>query len=162
MPSPSVFLRIGKSARYFGVDAQRSFHYRAKLWRMNEHEHSAQKRDHAHEPEGNQSPRPAEKEQELGPALSRMRKLCAELLQKHSRSDVEAMLEAALLPPPEASQVEGRDPERYAAEYRLAEEALRLERQEFLGVEDVFKGLLMFVESPEERVRKNLSVGVKD
>lgn len=129
---------------------------------MNELDYSAQKSDPAHQPVGNQSPGPSEKERELGPALIRMRQLCAELLQEHSRADVEAMLEAALSLPLEASQREGGDPERYAAEYRRAEEALRLERQEFLGVEDVVKGLLMFVESPEERVRKNLSVGVED
>ncbi len=72
------------------------------------------------------------------------------------------MLERALLPPPKVSPVDGVGPERYAAEYRKAEEALRRERQEVLGVTDVVKALLMLVESPEERVRKNLSLGVKD
>ena len=113
-------------------------------------------------PESNPSPEMDEVEQELRASLSRMRQLCAELLQQHTRAEVETMLETALLPPLNVSPLNGVDPERYAAEYRKAEEALWRERQEFLGVGDVVKALLMLVESPEERVRKNLSVGVED
>jgi hypothetical protein len=113
-------------------------------------------------PEGNPSPEMDAVEQELRVSLTRMRRLCAELLRQHTRAEVEGMLEMALLPPPKVSPVDGVGPERYEAEYRKAEEALRRERQEVLGVSDVVKALLMLVESPEERVRKNLSVGVED
>jgi hypothetical protein len=113
-------------------------------------------------PVGNPSPEMNEVEQELRASLTRMRLLCAELLRQHTRAEVESMLEMALLPPPKVSPVDGVGPERYAAEYRKAEEALRRERQEVLGVRDVVRALLMLVESPEERVRKNLPVGVED
>ena len=49
--------------------------------------------------------------------------------------------------------MDGVGPERYAAEYRKAEEALRRERQEVLDVTDVVQASLVLVKSPENRVR---------
>ena len=85
-------------------------------------------------PEGNPSPEMDAVKQELRAFLTRMRRLCAELLRQHTRAEVEGMLEVALLPPPKVSPVDGLGPERYAAGYRKAEEALRRERQEGAGV----------------------------
>lgn len=49
------------------------------------------------------------------------------------------------------------DAEKYAEEYDRAEQELRRESEQFLGFSDVVKGLLLWVETPEERVRRNLS-----
>jgi hypothetical protein len=97
-----------------------------------------------------------EVERELADAVTRLRDLGAVLLHEYSREEVSRMLDSALARVPESSPLEGVDSKRYAREYQRAVEELRRERQEFLGVEDVVRGLLMFVESPAERVRKNL------
>ena len=97
-----------------------------------------------------------EVERELAAAVERLRDLGAVLLHDYSREEVARMLDSALARLPESSPLDGVDSKRYAREYQRAVEELRRERQEFLGVEDVVRGLLMFVESPAERVRKNL------
>ena len=45
-------------------------------------------------------------------------------------------------------------------EYHQAATELEQERYKFLGFVDVIKGLLIWVETAEERARKNLSLGV--
>lgn len=48
-------------------------------------------------------------------------------------------------------------PENYAQEYRKAFLELEREHHKFLGVMDVVKALLMWIETTDERVRKNLA-----
>lgn len=45
-------------------------------------------------------------------------------------------------------------------EYRRATTVLEREHHEFLGFTDVVKALLLWVETTEERVRKDSSIGV--
>lgn len=113
-------------------------------------------------PKSRAIPRLADVEQELGKTLKRVRELSAQLSRKYPRVEVERILGEALQTPPDGSQLEGLDPKLYAAEFSKAAEELRQERHEFLGFTDVVKGLLMVFESPEERVRKNLSLEARD
>lgn len=52
------------------------------------------------------------------------------------------------------------DPENYVHEFRMAAIELEREHHRFLGFMDVVKGLLMWIETTDERVRKNLSLRV--
>jgi hypothetical protein len=54
------------------------------------------------------------------------------------------------------------DAESYEQEYRTAANELKQERHKFLGFMDVIKGALLWVETTEERVRKNRSVRVDE
>ncbi len=103
-----------------------------------------------------------ELERELADAVTRLRDLGAVLLHEYSREEVARILDSALAKPPGSSPLEGVDSERYAREYQRAVEELKQEQQEFLGVEDIVRGLLMFVESPAERIRKNLHLQRRD
>jgi hypothetical protein len=103
-----------------------------------------------------------ELERELADAVKRLRDLGALLLREYSRDEVARILDSALARVPESSPLDGVDSKLYAREYQRAVEELRRERQEFLGIEDVVRGLLMFVESPAERVRRNLHMERQD
>jgi hypothetical protein len=48
----------------------------------------------------------------------------------------------------------------YEQEFRNAAIELEREHHRFLGLMDVIKGLLMWIETTDERVRKNLSLRV--
>ena len=104
----------------------------------------------------------ADVERELADAVMRLRDLCAVLLKDYTREEVSRILDSVLAPALDSSPIVGVDAKRYAREYQRAVEELRRERQEFLGFEDVVRGLIMFVESPEDRVRKNLGMNNGD
>jgi hypothetical protein len=101
-------------------------------------------------------------ERELADSVNRLREICAVLLKDYTREELARMMESVLEPSLDVSPLEGIDSKRYAMEYQKAVEELRRERQEFLGFEDVVRGLMMFVESPEERVRRNLGMDAGD
>ena len=104
----------------------------------------------------------AELERELADTVNRLREICAVLLKDYTREELARIMESVLEPSLDVSPLEGIDSKRYAMEYQKAVEELRRERQEFLGFEDVVRGLMMFVESPEERVRRNLGMEASD
>lgn len=83
-----------------------------------------------------------------------------ELLKEHSKEEVDHLVQDILSKLPNRTQADGIDAENYEQEYRKAATELEQERHKFLGFVDVVKGLLMWVETTEERARKNLSLEV--
>ena len=80
-----------------------------------------------------------------------------ELLKKHSREEVDQMVQEVLARLPDRTRTEGLSAEIYAQEYAAAAQELDQEHHKFLGFVDAVKALLLWVESPEERTEKNLS-----
>ena len=97
---------------------------------------------------------------ELGVVLERIRELLQELLKTHPQSTVEEMLDHQLSKIQQESERLGEGVAQYEAEYRQASHELSQERQKYLGFADVVKGLIQWVETPEERVQRNASVKV--
>jgi len=102
----------------------------------------------------------AELEQELGLNFKRVRQLLVRLLREHPRQEVERILAGMLAAIPQEQLLEKQYRDEYAEEYQQAENQLHSEREQFLGISDILKGLLMWIETPGERVRKNR--GIKD
>ncbi len=80
-----------------------------------------------------------------------------ELLQKHSKAEVDQLVLEILARLPDRARTEGMSAEIYAQEYAAAAQELDKEHHKFLGFVDAVKALLLWVESPEERTDKNLS-----
>lgn len=99
--------------------------------------------------------RQAELEQELGVHLERVRELLVRLLHEHPRQEVERILEGMLAQIPKEPSQEELTGDHHNEEYEQAEKQLHSEREQFLGIADILKGLLMWIETPGERVRKN-------
>jgi DNA-binding transcriptional MerR regulator len=97
---------------------------------------------------------------ELGVVLERIRELLQELLKVHPQSAVEEMLDHQLAKIQQESERLGQGAAQYEAEYRQATQELSQERQKYLGFGDVVKGLIQWVETPEERVQRNASLKV--
>jgi hypothetical protein len=83
-----------------------------------------------------------------------------ELLKKHSKEEVDHLVQNILAKLPNRTHTDGMEAEIYEQKYREAAIKLEKEQHEFLGFLDVVKGLFIWVETPEERTRKNLSLGV--
>ena len=84
-----------------------------------------------------------------------------ELLKERSREEVDGLVQDILSKLPNRTRVDGMNAENYEQEYRKAANELEQERHKCVGFVDVVKGLLMWVESADERTRKNLSVAVE-
>ena len=78
-----------------------------------------------------------------------------ELLKKHSKAEVDHLVQDILSRLPHRTQADGLDAEKQEQEYRRAAAELKQERHRFAGFMDVVKGLLLWVETTEERVHKN-------
>jgi hypothetical protein len=85
-----------------------------------------------------------------------------ELLKKHSQEDVDQLIQTVLSRLPNRAYADALEAESYEQEYRKAAAELDQERHEFLGFMDVVKALLMWIETPEGRVRKNRSLKVDE
>ncbi len=83
-----------------------------------------------------------------------------ELLKKYSKAEVDQLVKDILSKLPNRTHGNGRDAAHYKQEYHKAATELEKERHKFLGFVDVVKGLLIWVETAEERARKNLSLEV--
>lgn len=83
-----------------------------------------------------------------------------ELLKKHSKEDVDYLVQEILAKLPTRTHADGMDAETYEQEYRKAFAELQQEHHKFLGFMDVVKALSMWIETTEERVRKNRSLRV--
>jgi hypothetical protein len=83
-----------------------------------------------------------------------------ELLKEHSKEEVDDLVKNFLSKLPHRSGADGMDAEIYEQEIRKAAVELEREQHEYLGFMDVIKGLLIWVETTEERVSKNLSLQV--
>jgi hypothetical protein len=85
-----------------------------------------------------------------------------ELLKKHSRDEVNRAVQDFLVTLPNRAHAEGLDSENYDREYRKAAAELEEEHHKFFGLMDIVKGLLMWIETTDERVRKNRSLRVDE
>lgn len=83
-----------------------------------------------------------------------------ELLKEHSKEEVDDLVKNFLSKLPNRPHADGMDTEIYEHEIRKAAVELEKEQHEYLGFMDVIKGLLIWVETTEERVSKNLSLQV--
>ncbi len=84
-----------------------------------------------------------------------------ELLKEHSKEEIEHLVQDILSKFPNRPRADGMDAENHERAYRQAATELEQEHHRFLGFVDVVKGLLLWVETKEERARKNLSLEVE-
>jgi hypothetical protein len=95
---------------------------------------------------------------ELARTLKKLRELCAELSHNLPADAVETVLKEtfpdfAEPPPDERNDVSEAIQHR---KYGEAERQLNEEKEQYLGLADVIKHLLLWEESPEERLQKNV------
>lgn len=81
-----------------------------------------------------------------------------ELLKEHSTEEVNALFEKVLQKKPFRSDAEEVEGEKAPEDYNLAAQEIKQERHEFLGLGDIAKAMLLWVDNPEERITKKLSV----
>ena len=81
-----------------------------------------------------------------------------ELLKEHSREEMEHLVQYILATLPNRPYSEGMDTENYEQEFRKAANQLEREHHKLLGFTDVIKGMFMYVETTEERGRRNLAI----
>ena len=86
-------------------------------------------------------------------ALAEALRIKLELLKQHSKAEVDTMIQNVLSKLPARTDADDLDPAAYEREYHEATIALGKERHEFLGFMDIVKGLFMWAETPDERVR---------
>ena len=84
-----------------------------------------------------------------------------ELLKEHTKEEVDKLVDDILAKLPNRTPAPGLKREQHDEQSRKAAAELKLERHKFLGFTDVLKGLLLWVETTEERERKNLSLEVE-
>ena len=80
-----------------------------------------------------------------------------ELMKDYTRQEVNHVLEGMLSKLPNRAQSDTMDAEAYVQQYRETIHELDEERHEFGGFMDFIKGLAMWVETPEERMKKKHS-----
>lgn len=85
-----------------------------------------------------------------------------ELLKKHSKEDVDHLVQDILAKLPNRTHAETMDAETYEQEYRRATTELEQERHQFMGFMDVVKGMFLWVETTEERAGRNRSLRVDE
>jgi hypothetical protein len=95
-------------------------------------------------------------------ACAQVLRIKLELLKQHSKEEMDHLIEGILSTLPNRTHADAMDAESYEQEYRTAANELKQERHKFLGFMDVIKGALLWVETTEERVRKNRSVRVDE
>lgn len=84
-----------------------------------------------------------------------------ELLVEHSNEEVDAQVQKILTRLSRHPQPQALGASEYEKEYQKAAVELKQERNQFMGFVDVIQGMFMWVETPEERTDKNLSVSAK-
>jgi len=84
-----------------------------------------------------------------------------ELLKSHSREDVDRMVQDILAKLPNRSRADGIEVGLQAEDYIKAAGQLEQERHKYLGFMDVVKSLFLWVETTDERARKNHSPGIE-
>ncbi len=95
-------------------------------------------------------------------ARAKVLRIKLELLKEHSREDVERILCEVFAGWPSHTTEEEYGAETYEREYIKAESQLESERGKLLvGFDDFMKALFMWVETPGERVRRNLSIDTR-
>ena len=77
-----------------------------------------------------------------------------ELMKDYTKNEVNRVLEGMLSKLPNRAQSDTKDAEAYVQQYRQTIHELDEERHEFGGFMDFIKGLAMWVETPDERMKK--------
>ena len=77
-----------------------------------------------------------------------------ELMKDYTKKEVNRVLEGMLSKLPSRAQSDTKDAEAYVQQYRQTIHELDEERHEFGGFMDFIKGLAMWVETPDERMKK--------
>lgn len=85
-----------------------------------------------------------------------------ELLKKHSKEEVDILVQDILSKLPNPTLADTMDAERFAQEYHKATIELEQERYKFMGLIDIIKGMFLWVETTEERALKNRSLRVDE
>jgi len=83
-----------------------------------------------------------------------------ELQKSLSKEEAECLVRSIVSKLPKRNQTDGPADALYDHEFRIAVIELQREQHEFLGLMDVVKGLLMWAETPDVRMRKNRSLSV--
>lgn len=84
-----------------------------------------------------------------------------ELLKKLPKDEMDLLVKNILSKLPERTLADGADASTYEHEFQKAAVQLENEQHEFRGFMDIVKGLLIWVETSDERVCKNLSLQVE-
>ena len=79
-----------------------------------------------------------------------------ELMKDYTKKEVNHLLEGMLAKLPNQTKADTQDAEAYVQQYRQTVRELDEERHEFGGFMDFIKGLAMWVETPDERMKKKL------
>lgn len=101
---------------------------------------------------------------ELAHLLQRTKELCAELSPELPQNGVDKLWDAtvALLRADQENQrKDAKEPISRQA-YGKAEAELNQENQQYLGITDIVKNMLLWKETPEERVRKHMPDKIDD
>lgn len=106
--------------------------------------------------------RALESHMEIIHACAQALRIRSELLKTHSREEADRLVQDIFSKLPNRAQAEGMDAETLEQEYRRATSQLKQERHRFGGFMDVVKGLLLWVETTEERVQLNRSLRVDE
>ncbi|MFN0067957.1 MAG: hypothetical protein ACKVYV_10005 [Limisphaerales bacterium] len=85
-----------------------------------------------------------------------------ELQNGRSKEEAERMVRSIVSKLPKRNRKDGVADELYDHEFRKAVIGLQREQHEFLGGMDVLKGLLMWAETPDSRMRRNRSLSVSN
>jgi len=85
-----------------------------------------------------------------------------ELLKRHSKAEVDRVVEDVLAKLPKRTPTAAAEDSSYEQEYQQAFTELQREHHKYLGFMDVVTALLLLVETPEERVIKNRSLRVDE
>ena len=84
-----------------------------------------------------------------------------ELLKKLPKDEMDLLVKNILSKLPQRTLADGADASTYEHEFQKAAVQLENEQHEFRGFMDIVKGLLIWVETSDERVCKNLSLQVE-
>jgi hypothetical protein len=93
-------------------------------------------------------------------ACARGLRVKLELLEDHSKEEVDQIVRHILSKLPNRTHAEALDPATYQQEYDKAVIQLQQEQHKFLGVWDLVKSFWEYFESPNERIDKNRSVRI--
>lgn len=109
-------------------------------------------------PQWNQLAKPVEAHLETIHTCAQALRIKLELLKQHSSTEVEHLLESLFSKLPVRSSDDDLHSEEYSRKYRQAVIEIEKEQHETLGIADILKSLLMWIDSPEERMNKDLSL----
>ncbi len=117
--------------------------------------------DPAARSEWNQLARPIEVQLETIHACAQSLRVRLELLRDNSEEELDHLVRGIFSVPCAFAPADDAAAEPHDRDFREASEQLDREQHGFKGFLDVVKGLLLWVETPEERMRKNRSLTVE-